>query len=489
MNSYLHLARIVLEADAALSIGARTGGERDDVILIEDAMGLPTIPASSLTGALRSLATERYGDEFVKSVFGYLGPKGGQRSRLTVSWGICHGEDDAPLECVPEERDGPRRRTALVRRLMDLSAAPIKRDRVSLDHRATARPRGKFDRSLVPKGVRFTVELRLWGAAGSDGEWQCLLGLLAGEGVRVGGATRAGLGRLSVERARGKSFNLADVRDAAEFRSLPVRCDNADTLPALAIKHVDDGSAHAVMCTIKLRPQGFLRVGQGDAPFLRDECSGNEASLLTQKSETIVTWRNGRGQVERSGPLIPASSLKGALSDRIAFHAHRHAGRFVENATPMGWLDTGPSGSDAESLARYDKNLDVPEVQELFGTIGGREGARAGRLILEDVWLSVPGEKNAARVTHNVIDRFTGGVREHLLFTEEVLFQPEIEFRLLVRQPQAIGSGARHALRDAIDDLVTGLLPLGAASTRGNGYFFGEARWSDDGLWIQGETA
>lgn len=482
MNTHLHLARLVLEADSALSIGARKGGERDDVILVVDASGLPALPGSAIAGVLRSMARERFGDAFAAEVFGSLGPQGGQRSRVTVSWGVCHGEDDLPLEVVPAELEQPRHHAPMVKRLRNLVDVPIKRDRVALDHRATARPRGKFDRSVVPKGARFTIELRLFGEEASHAQWQQLLGLLGDDGLRVGGATRAGLGRLRVVRANGHSFALANPADADALRRLPARFDRPHVLAPLALP--TSGPAQRVKATITLHSEGFLRIGQGDGPLLPVE--DDKISLLTQKTEEILVWKDGRGGFVRSRPLVPASSVKGALSDRTAFHAHRYAGRFVDNATGNGWLAGNRKIDDASLFASYDKNRDTEEVRALFGAIAGDVGEQAGRIFIDDAWLPTPDTRGVCRISHNVIDRFTGGVREHLLFTEEVLFKPTIELRLEVRQPEAIGSAARRAFRDALEDLVSGLLPLGASSTRGNGYFFGSIHWSDDGCWING---
>ncbi len=393
------------------------------------------------------------------------------------------------MEVIPAEVDGPRWASPLVTRLCNLADVPIKRDRVALDHRATAIAQRKFDHSVVPKGARFTIELRLWSAEPAEQDWQRLTGLLVAPGLRLGGATRSGLGKLCVRRASGRSFDLADPRDAEAFRALPARFDRPTALPALTLRPVEGHADTDVRCTLTLRPEGFVRIGQGDTPFLATNAVEKDVNLLVQKSEPEVSWEGSQGAIKPSArPLIPGSSVKGALSDRVAFHAHRRAGRFVDNARAEteGWLSPGRGASLPEALAAYDKSTDCPEVQEIFGVVGGQDGARAGRIVIDDAWLARPDKRQAMRMTHNVIDRFTGGVREHLLFTEEVLFKPAIQLELRVLQPALLSSAARDALREALQDLLDGLLPLGAASTRGNGFFFGEAVWSDGGRWING---
>jgi hypothetical protein len=217
-------------------------------------------------------------------------------------------------------------------------------------------------------------------------------------------------------------------------------------------------------------------------------------TLLMQKTEAVVRWDGGRGRLEEAAPFLPASSLKGALSDRVGFHAHRRAGRFVENCGTT-WMAHNAQSDAASTLAAYDKNEHSPEVRELFGHVAAETNGNAGRVYIDDIELAKPNTSGVLRVTHNVIDRFTGGVREHLLFAEEVLYQPTsqgdegIVVSLSIRRPETISSEARLALCDALDDLISGLLPLGAASTRGNGFFTGDIQWSDGGRWIEGAAA
>lgn len=482
-DTHLHVARLVLEAQSALSIGARAGGERDDLILVVDAAGLPTLPASGLAGALRAAVRAQHGLDMADRVFGHLAA-GGQRSRLFLSWGVCHGADDRPLETVASELQSPRWHSELVQRLRALAQQPEKRDRVALDHRGTARPTGKFDRSVVPRGTRFTLELRMASASADCPDWQAVLALLLRDGLRVGGATRAGLGRLRVQRAHARSFDLRQPEQAQALRELPARFDESHRLPRLTLPEPATAATNTavVSARIELQALAYLRIGQGEGAL--QPRKDDSAHLLTQKTEQVVHWQPGAqgdsGSLRRSGPLLPAASIKGALASRCAFHALRHRG---------DWLEQRLGDGEPEALASFDKNLEVPEVQALFGFASGQQGARAGRVLIDDVWLDKPGPQGLGRLTRNVIDRFTGGVREHLLFSEEALYRPRFCVDLKIRQPEVVPAAARRALREALDDLVSGLLPLGAGSSHGHGWCEGEVVWSDGGHWIQGEPA
>ena len=92
---------------------------------------------------------------------------------------------------------------------------------------------------------------------------------------------------------------------------------------------------------------------------------------------------------------------------------------------------------------------------------------------------------------HNSIDRFTGGVRDGFLFSEELAHRGQIELELLLLDPARIARQCplgREALRLALADLIEGRLALGGGSGKGHGFCRGCIDWSDDGAWIEGRA-
>jgi hypothetical protein len=69
------------------------------------------------------------------------------------------------------------------------------------------------------------------------------------------------------------------------------------------------------------------------------------------------------------------------------------------------------------------------------------------------------------------LDRFTGGPRRGVLFTDEALWQPNITLRVTELQPDQITNRQRAALRAALNDLAQGVLGLGAEWGEGVGVF------------------
>jgi hypothetical protein len=138
-------------------------------------------------------------------------------------------------------------------------------------------------------------------------------------------------------------------------------------------------------------------------------------------------------------------------------------------------------------------------VRDLFGVVKDkrdRDGdpdresdadrGQAGCVILDDVWLD---DQAGWIMPHNSIDRFTGGVRQGFLFSEELAEGGQASLHLAIVRGPKLGKETVEALRLALSDLVEGRLAIGAGGGKGHGYCGGEIRWSDDGAWINGARA
>jgi len=118
---------------------------------------------------------------------------------------------------------------------------PVARDHVRIDHRGITVPQGKFDRSILPVGNRFTVELVLWSETPLGDRLEQVLGLFDTPSVRAGGATRRGLGRLKLARAAMVTFDLRNADDRARFAQLP---REVQATPAVLIADGDGSRMH-----------------------------------------------------------------------------------------------------------------------------------------------------------------------------------------------------------------------------------------------------
>lgn len=457
----IYLARAVLEAVTPLSISTGSPDGAFDSALVRDANALPTIPATSLAGCLRQLWREIPDVTDVDTLFGFQDGDDGTPSRLAVSWGALLDSRGRPAEGLLLSGEAERLQDPLFAKALATLDAPDYRNRVRLGHRGAAADTGKFDRVVLPAGNRFAVELRLHAPADDPGtDWDALLALLAHPGLRLGGASRAGLGRIRCVELHQGRFMLS-VRDQTQaFLGLGRGLDDYAGLEPETLAHAGvDGWLTGRMT---LRPRGLWRFGQGNADL--EDRSDKAADLLPVTEEQVI-WNGNRG--ERTGRmlLIPASSIKGALAHRMAFHANRFAG----------------SWADPDSDAPAEPELPAA-VSALLGEIKGNTDAdepaeRVGCLFIDDAFIAID-PSAIARLMHNAIDRFTGGVRDRVLYEEQSLLGGTLAIDIALDQRRLTdrdgADAARRAFEAAIDDLCRGRLALGSRTTTGNGFCDGE---------------
>lgn len=458
-ESVFLLARVKLEAVTPLSISTGQPDNVFDTALVRDANGLPTIPGTALAGVLRHLWSGRHGEVSADALFGHQSGSKGAPSRVTVSWGhLCDSSGrvaDGLLlgDAATRLTDDPLFAAALAQ--VD---TPVFRNRVRLTHRGAAADTGKFDRAVLPAGNRFIVELRLWSGTGHDPtEFDRLLGLFTHPGLRVGGATRAGLGRLKVIEMASARLDMEQAADRASLKNLSCDLNDWRGLAACAPTPQPAEQPDWLRGTLHLEPRGAWRIGQGDAP----PSGAEKPADLLPVVESRIDWAAGSGRYMPAMLLVPASSLKGVLAHRMAFHARRLSG---------AWRGPADTAIDDEKPIA---------VADLFGDVKnsageGDEGSgKAGCLYIDDAFVSVS-EVKLAQLMHNAIDRFTGGVRDRVLYEEEVVLGGAIKIELaLDTQRLQQSADARAALHLAIRDLCEGRLALGSRGTTGNGFFRG----------------
>jgi CRISPR/Cas system CSM-associated protein Csm3 (group 7 of RAMP superfamily) len=472
-----YCARVTVEVTTPFLVASGESSLALDATPVTDANGLPAIPGSSLAGVLRHAFTEAHGEARANEIFGSAAALGGENegsgSRLWITWAHVHDQHDRPVDGLLLE---PRPADPVLENASALSL----RDHVRIGHRGAGERHGKFDQSVVPAGHRFTFDMTLESAAdelapgGSDTrDFQWLLSYLASGRARIGGSGRRGLGAFRVERCSSRVFDLRREADAVLFAELPVRLDGpAPQLDEASPPPLPEDSDWRSV-TLELEPEDYWAF-HGEEPWLLD---GEERTPdFNPVREERIVWDAGRGHVSPPRLLVPGSGLKGPIAHRVAFHANLHAGHTAQEAgTP-------------EELASWVGSAN-PAVLELFGAVheSREDGAepeppasQAGRVFIDDAWLDPATESRLQRITHNSIDRFTGGTRSGVLFEERVVYRgPTLPVRLEIHRFEELTPLARTALREALRDLAEGRLALGAGGGRGHGYFRSVAPFED----------
>ena len=97
--------------------------------------------------------------------------------------------------------------------------------------------------------------------------------------------------------------------------------------------------------------------------------------------------------------------------------------------------------------------------------------------MISDVYLDKTSSKDTKVFDHVSIDRFTGGAIDSALFQEKTIASKEtFILEILINENKVKEKVALEAFKKALEDITTGMLSLGGATTKGHGIFTGELK-------------
>ena len=304
-----------------------------------------------------------------------------------------------------------------------------------------------------------------------------IIGLIKDGRVAFGGRQNAGWGRVALSDSEkawtltkaepGSRAGLEEWLSGAGGRSVdvaPVDCGGSGRMRIeitwdsptgiLVAEPQDDGSGEGV--------------DAGAADGSPGEAEGAD-------SEETKPARPLRAGPEETGPIVlPGSSVRGALRTRATRIARTILLAKKDPSTVADW-----SGAGVHEQLAQDPSL----VRDLFGSTTHR-----GALTVLDTLAAEDGPSR--KVTHNAGDRWTGGVADGLLYSEEVYDSTwnsivlELDLDRLLTNARA-GLGEPDGQEDSrgedrsraafcllglvLAELAAGTLPLGSRGTRGMG--------------------
>jgi len=469
--THRYLARIVIEAETPLAIGS---GERDvmtDRLVTTDVNGLPYIPGTALTGVLRQSLSE-LGENVINEFFGYQSGENGQGSRLILSSAQMIGKEGRVADGLLSINFGDDF-------YLNFINLPI-RQHVHITHKGAAETHGKFDEQVVYKGARFCFELELIGTEEDNTAWNRILAEFSNPAFRIGGGTRKGFGEISVKDIKSDCIDLQ--KDMVKYLSKSSDLNDSYWDPIHSIEKQKVNNSGWTEYELTLVPEDFFLFGSGFS-------SENGDADMTFVTEKTIVWKDGKPQFSDEKVLIPATSVKGALAHRVAFHYNKLCGITAEKLKESGsindllkngFYDFRNKPNDKFDSTDYNDRIKLvttynPAVRNLFGFIVDDQkenGAQRGNAIFSDVFLlSAPKKK---LLNHVAIDRFTGGAMDGALFTEEVASsKEEFSLKIMVNNMTSENDNYKKAFEAALKDLCNGMLPLGGGTMRGNGCFTG----------------
>ena len=449
-NRYVHLARVVVEADTPIAIGTGREDIVTDAPVVRDVNGLPYIPATSLTGVIRHALG--IGKEDKNVVFGYHDENGGQGSRLILTDAVMIGKEGKAMDgiCnIPNDEFYSHYNEKNVRQHVRITDKGV----------ADTEGYGKFDNEVVYKGTRFVFEMELLSDDPEVEDFENSLKQLYDETFRIGSGTRCGYGKLKVVWCERVTLDLMDAEDLKAY--LKKSSCLSSSWEFKKSQMLEEGRTSAstewTKYRLELEPLDFFLFGSG---------MGDEDADNTSMTDIVVEWNEqGKPCFSKQKTLIPATSVKGALAHRTAYHFNKRKGIFAENLKSKEERNKYVGGSN-------------DAVQALFGAsvddVANKRGKR-GNVILSDV---IQHEVETKVFYHNKIDYFTGGTIDGALFQEKSIWGKgkSYELEILVDNNALADEDVKLAFEQSLKDLCEGLLPLGGVTGRGNGVFSGELK-------------
>lgn len=477
------MARVVIEAKTPIAVGSGDKDIMTDRLVATDVNGLPYVPATSIAGVVRSLMGESEGS---KDFFGYQAGRGGHGSEILFT-------EAKILNSKGEVVDGLKPDAIKDDLLQKYKELPI-RQHVRIGHRGVTPNAGKFDEQVVFAGTRFCFEMEMVAEARETEGGKVNFALfeevtqkLSSNIFRLGGGTRCGFGEIVVIDIRQATLDLRTAEGRNEYLEKSSNLTKATEgfwtkYPNKAKnpnEKSDDDAKKAEGWTeyvMELEAKDFFYFGSG---------FGDDDVDMKPVSESRVKWKcdedGYKGEIEKDMILIPATSVKGALSHRVAFHYNKKQKIFADQLEP-------------DKLEEYVGKNNMA-VRTLFGSEGAhiinQYGDRPsqkedmqirGKVILSDVIRDKESEKSSKILNHVKIDRFTGGAIDGALFSEKATFGEKrkkdgeypYEMKVLVEKKAFEDKDIKDALEAALKDICKGLLPLGGGVNRGHGVFTGK---------------
>lgn len=421
MTNYRYIAHIVIEAETPLKTGSAAMNFLQDSPVQKDWNGLPMILGTSIAGVMRKSLND-------SPLFGFLGDDQkkieGEGSKVIISNALLVDEHNRVCETLLLDKSPF---------LKIFDSLPI-REHTAIDHKGVTKNGAKFDEEIVYKGTRFKFSIEF--IEDDATTFQSLVQVLSDSAFRLGGGSTKGFGKFRIHEIKSRRASLEEYTSSLND---PLQNCEVD------IPHRTESSTYSTY-TLRLKPDDFFMFGSG---------FGDSDADMTPVLEQTIDYH--RAKLGATQILIPASSLKGAIAHRTTYHYNKLQGNTIE------------AQNGTETLT------------EIFGEAKNSKlnvtGSK-GKILISDCFKPFDEAKHAKTFDHVSIDRFTGGAIDGALFQEKTISSSgdedwyEIEILL---QKSVDGIGLK-AFENTLEDIATGMLPLGGATTKGHGIFIGS--WS-----------
>ncbi len=470
---YTHrfVARIIIEAATPLVIGS---GNKDIItndVVVKDANGLPYIPGTSIAGIIRHSMKELVlKNEFEINaydlLFGYHKESNKNKTENDKPDDSTVSDIGRGSEIIFTEARMIGRENKVIDGLQNINwrdvfysyfkELPI-RQHVRINHRGIGEDSGKFDEQVVYKGTRFCFEIEMVSDGNNYNQFEQVLKQLQFKTFRIGGGTRKGFGEIEIVSCVTKKFNLntLDGLDAYLQKSSSLAEDwSGDSF----LHSSDDNNWTKYELTIT--PEDFFYFGSG---------FGDSEVDMTPVTEDFISWDKVEPYFKNNAILIPATSIKGAMAHRVAFHYNK-LNKIFADKIPQEELEKYTGKNNTAIRVLFGSEANSNDTKE------SSENQMRGNVIFYDIIKSVDHQDKI--LNHIAIDRFTGGCIDGALFSEKITYANHhpFEIKILVNNIAFKEDNVKEAFENSLKDICNGMLPLGGGVNRGHGCFKGELK-------------
>jgi len=411
-----YIAQITFETNTPLKVGSNASDFLQDAPIQKDWNNSPMILGTSIAGVLR----KEFNESQAKSIFG-----DNKGSKIIFSNALLLNEinrvhEDLLLEKTPF--------------LKIFNNLPV-REHTAITDKGVAKEHSKFDEEVVYKGTRFKFSIEV---LEDEKIFNEILEMLRQSHIRFGGGSTKGFGKFTILEIATQEFSEENY--ATYSSSLNYQLKNKKALQ-------DSNSTEYTTYTLNIKPDDFYMFGSG---------FGDSDADMTPVYEQVIDYENQKLSAKEI--LIPASSIKGALSHRTAYHYNK---KMLEKGKDH--TQTVENNAAVKAIFGHKKELSEDKKTEL---------GQKGKILISDCFQQV--NKDEVKVFDHVsIDRFTGGAIDGALFQEKTVAKNN-DFTIEILLENDIDSDFNNAFENALKDICCGMLPLGGATTKGHGVFSGE---------------
>jgi len=430
-----YLANITIELQSPLCIASGLENSYSDTQVRRDWNNLPVIPGTSLKGVIKSLASEKALELLGKDTEPNSKKNTGKGSSLIVNDALLQDSTGNVYTTLNNE--------VFQDTLLKQYKVLPNREHVCINHLGVTDGQGKFTNTIVHKGSRFQLQLKLEVPEAQDEIWEELLNLLYSPDFLLGSQATNGLGRIKPISVVYRKYDLKNIDDLKDFCVFT---------PYSVITNGKEFIEKATESAFKLYEQFKFTT---DAIHIGIGYGDDEVNATNLKEKSMLWNEDGSFIKEENCYIIPGASIKGVLRHRTFYYL----------CPAYDWK----SGITLEDYKNLQKTAQTA-LESLFGSAAENEKGHIGNVIVEDVTI----DKDKVAETpfqHNSIDRFTGGTIDKALYSEKIyaIKQPT-SLKIWLSNKDGLKENVLQAFNKAIVDLKNGQLAVGGNTTNGNGF-------------------